>query len=877
MEENTNNNKDTFAVKTMHISDMFENWFLDYASTVILERSIPNVSDGLKPVQRRILHSMEELEDGRYNKVANIVGNTMKYHPHGDASIGEAIVNLGQKDLLIDTQGNWGNILTGDGAAAPRYIEARLTPFAKEVVFNDKTTQWQPSYDGRNKEPVTLPIKFPLLLAQGTKGVAVGMSTEIMPHNFNEILDACIAYLKKEDFVLLPDFPTGGKLDASKYNDGLNGSRLRIRAKINKIDNKTLSITEIPYNTTTDTVIESIVAANNKGKIKIKKIDDNTARNVEIIIQLAQGVSPDKTIDGLYAFTNCEVSISPITCVIVDDKPCFLSISEILKISTDNTVELLFKELTIRKNELLEALLYASLERIFIENRIYRQIEECKTWETIISTIDKGLEPYKSTFYREITIDDITKLTEIQIKKISKYDLDKEAEKAKKLNNELKEIESNLNSIVDYAIKYFTHIKEKYGKDKERKTLVSNFDSIDAKKAIALSNKLYINREEGFAGTSLKKYEYICDCSDIDDIITVNSDGTYKIQKVSEKFFVGKDVIYINVFNKNDDRTIYNVIYRDGKNGTYFVKRFPVTGITLDKEYNITQGKEDSKIVYFNARPNGEAETIKVTLKSKPRMKTKTFEYEFKNLAIKNRNAKGNIFSKNPIKNIVMKDEGISTLSAQKIWFDESSRLLNADGHGIYLGTFEGDDKIFYATQDGYCHIINFDMQNHFSDRPIVICKHHPQHIYSVIYYSGDKQKHYVKRFTLDNEVASANMLDDDENSKLINIFIHEHQRIALVFSNNGKAATYNEIVELDNFIDVKSVAAKGKRLTDKDIEEILLLPSYYPENTDYDDDVAENDDNDTAAEANPEYVNEEEENNEEDETDDENTQYTLF
>lgn len=838
MEDNKTDRSSKYqSTKTLHINSMYENWFLDYASYVILERAVPEVTDGLKPVQRRILHSMHELDDGRYNKVANIIGNTMKYHPHGDASIGDAIVQIGQKDLLIDTQGNWGNILTGDGAAAPRYIEARLTPFAKEVVFNNKTTEWVPSYDGRNKEPVTLPIKFPLLLAQGARGIAVGLASKIMPHNFNELIDASIAYLKKEEFELYPDFPTGGLADFSKYNDGKAGSRIRLRARISKLDSKTLVITEIPFETTTDNIIESIVKANNNGKIKIKKIDDNTASKVEIIIQLAAGVSPDKTIDGLYAFTDCEMSIAPNTCVIHNNKPAILGVSEILKLSTDNTVELLYREQLIRKSELLEQILYASLERIFIENRIYRKIEECKTWESVLKTIDDGLEPYKPQFYRVITTEDIIKLTEIKIKKISKYDLNREEERMKNLQAELNVVEGNLADIVNFAIKYFEKIKEKYGKGKERLTEIINFDNIDVSKAVAHTCKLYINRSEGFAGLALKKDEFVCDCSDIDQVLTINRSGKYTIRKISDKFFVGEDVIYIGIFHKNDDRTTYNAIYQDGKNGSYFVKRFTINGITLEKEYDVTQGKNDSKIVYLNVRPNGEAEIVKVFLKPRPRMKLQAFEYDFKELAIKNRSAKGNLLTKNPIKKITLKDEGVSTLDARQIWYDETVKRLNNDNRGFLIGAFEADDKIFYATSDGNCHLINFDLSNHFEYNPIVICKHYPDRVYSVIYYSGEKERYYVKRFQLDNNPFFGTMLDGNPNSKLINIFISDHPRIALIYPENEKGHDYCEIFELDSFIESKGITAKGKRLTEKDFNEILILNSYYPDRN-YEDNI---------------------------------------
>ena len=816
---------------SLQVAEMYENWFLDYATYVILERAIPELLDGLKPVQRRILHTMDEMEDGRFNKVANIIGQTMKYHPHGDASIGDALVQIGQKELLVDTQGNWGNIITGDSSAAPRYIEARLTAFAKEVVFNPKTTEWTPSYDGRNNEPVKLPVKFPLLLAQGVEGIAVGLASKILPHNFVELIDATLAYLKGEEFVLFPDFPNGGKADFSKYNDGLRGGKVISRAKISKIDNKTLVVTEIPYSKTTENLISSIILANDKGKIKIKKIDDNTAEKAELVVHLAAGVSPDKTIDALYAFTDCQISLSPNACVIYNKKPVFMGVSEMLKISADNTVELLRKELEIKQAELMEQLLYASLERIFIENKIYRQIEECKTWEAVLSTIDKGLEPYKPSFYREITQDDILKLTEIKIKKISKFDLDKEEERVRNMENLLKEIRKNLAAIIPFTIKYFEKIKEKYGKGRERKTEIENIDSIDAVKVAATSCKLYVDREEGFAGLALKKAEYVCDCSDIDDIICIGRSGKYQISKVSDKFFVGKDVLYINVFRKNDSRTIYNCVYQDGANGAYFVKRFPITGITRDKEYDITQGKANSKIIYLNVRPNGEAETIKISLRPKPKLKSLNLEFDFKDLAIKNRNSKGNTLTKHGVKKIQIKDEGISTLAALKIWFDESVKKLNTDGRGTFLGEYEGDDKILYVLADGTFRIINFDLTNHFDDVPIYIRKHHPLRIYSVIYYSGEKEKTYAKRFQHENIEIFASLLDGHANSRILNFFFEDHPRIALVYPDNK----YYEMVELDTFIEPKGYAAKGKRLTEKDFDEILILKPYYPDRTVFD------------------------------------------
>lgn len=815
--------------KVMQVPEMFDNWFLDYSSSVILERSVPEIIDGLKPVQRRILHSMYELDDGRYNKVANIIGNTMKYHPHGDASIGDAIVQIGQKELLIDTQGNWGNILTGDRAAAARYIEARLTPFAKEVIFSPKITEWKPSYDGRNNEPVKLPVKFPLLLAQGAEGIAVTLSSKILPHNFNELIDASISYLQGEDFTILPDFPTGGKADFSKYNDGQRGGRVRSRAKISKIDNKTLVITEIPFSTTTDSVIASIIRANDAGKIKIKKIDDNTSNKVEIVIQLAANISPDKTIDGLYAFTDCEVSIAPNCCVINDKRPVFIGVSNILKISADNTVRLLKAELDIKQAELLEQILYASLERIFIENKIYRKIEECKTWESVISTIDHGLDPYKPLFYREITQDDIIKLTEIKIKKISKYDLGKEEEKLHSLEDNLSQVKHHLANIIEYTIEFFNSIKNKYGKGRERKTEIENLDSIDAVKVAATSCKLYVNREDGFAGIAIKKDEFVCDCSDIDDMIIIHNSGKYEIKKVADKVFVGQDILYINIFRKNDDRTIYNCVYQDGANGAYYVKRFPITSVTRDKEYDITNSKTGSKIIYLNVRPNGEAETIKVFLKPRPKLKKLNLEYDFKDISIKGKNTKGNLLTRHAIRKIQIKDDGISTLSARKIWFDDAVKRLNTDNRGTYLGEFESEDKIFYVLPDGSCRVINFDLTNHFDDVPVFIKKHNPLKVYTIIYFSGEKEKSYVKRFILDNTEIFTTVLDGAPQSKLLNVFDNDHPRIALTFPDNGRPQTC-EIFELDVFIEPKGIAAKGKRLTEKDFDEILILSPYYPD-----------------------------------------------
>ena len=712
--------------KTIHLSGMYENWFLDYASYVILERAVPDLKDGLKPVQRRILHAMKNLDDGRYNKVANIIGHTMQYHPHGDASIGDALVQLGQKDILIDAQGNWGNVLTGDSAAAPRYIEARLSKFASEVVFNPKTTPWKSSYDGRNKEPIVLPVKFPLLLAQGVEGIAVGLASKILPHNFNELIEASISILRNEEFELYPDFPTGGLADVSKYNDGLRGGRIRIRAKISQLDKKTLVISEIPFGTTTTSLIESVVSANDKGKIKIKKIDDNTAENVEIIVQLAPNVSPDQTIDALYAFTDCEVSVSPNSCVIDDGKPRFLGVREILRISVDNTVRLLKSELEIRKEELLEQWHFSSLEKIFIEKRIYRKIEECETWEAVIEAIDKGLKPYRKLLHRDIIEDDILRLTEIKIKRISKFNSFKANEIIKGIELEIDEVNNHLEHLIDFAINYFRQIKKKYGTGRERKTELRNFDIIEATRVAAATQKLYVNREEGFAGTSLRKDEYICDCSDIDDIIVFREDGTYMITKVTAKTFIGHNIVYVNVFQKNDDRTIYNVIYRDGKKGTARVKRFAVTNLMRDKEYTVTRGEEDSRILYFSANPNGEAEVVKVFLKPKPKLRKLAFEYDFSQLEIKGKGSQGNILSKHAVKNVVKREEGVSTLGARDIWYDDTVKRLNTDGRGVRLGAFISDEKILTIQQSGFYKLMNYDLSNHFDEDMIRIEKFDP-------------------------------------------------------------------------------------------------------------------------------------------------------
>ncbi|NTW25230.1 MAG: DNA gyrase/topoisomerase IV subunit A, partial [Lentimicrobium sp.] len=756
--------------KTIQLSGMYQSWFLDYASYVILERAVPEILDGLKPVQRRILHAMDELDDGRYNKVANIIGHTMKYHPHGDASIGDALVQLGQKDLLIDAQGNWGNILTGDNAAAARYIEARLSKFAIEVLFNPKTTRWKLSYDGRNKEPVTLPAKFPLLLAQGVEGIAVGLASKILPHNFNELIDASIRILQDKDFDLYPDFLTGGLADCSKYNEGLRGGKVRLRARINQLDKKTLVITEIPFGTTTGGLIDSIVAASEKGKIKIRKIDDNTANTVEILIHLTPGVSPDTTIDALYAFTDCEVSISPNNCVIQEGKPRFSGVKEILRESTSYTLELLKAELTIRRQELMENLLYASLEKIFIENRIYHDIEECGSWDEVLITIDKGLEPYKPQFYREIVIDDILRLTEIKIKRISKFNAFKSDEQIKNLSDEKAQVEHYLNNLIEYAIEYFRNIKRKYGKGRERRTELRSFDNIEAVMVAAANQKLYVNKIEGFAGTSLKKDEFVCDCSDIDDIIVFREDGTFIVTRVTEKVFVGEQVIHIDVFRKNDERTTYNLVYQDGKAGGVYIKRFAVVGVTRDKEYSLTKGTKGSKVLYFTANPNGEAEIIRVLLKPRPKLKKPVFDFNFGELAIKGRNSQGNILTKYAVKKISQAEAGVSTLGARDIWFDDSIRRLNTEGRGRLLGAFSADDKILTLMQSGQYRLYNFDISNHFDEDLLIIEKFNEKKPVSVVYYNAEKEFYYLKRFQVEQTDKKTDFIGEETASKLIQV-----------------------------------------------------------------------------------------------------------
>jgi topoisomerase IV subunit A len=822
------------------LSGMYQNWFLDYASYVILERAVPHIEDGLKPVQRRILHSMKRLDDGRYNKVANIIGHTMQFHPHGDASIGDALVQLGQKDLLIDCQGNWGNILTGDGAAAPRYIEARLSKFAIDVVFNPKTTEWRPSYDGRNKEPVCLPVKFPLLLAQGVEGIAVGLSSKILPHNFNELITASIAYLQGESFELYPDFQTGGYIDVTRYNDGERGGAVKVRSKINKLDNKTLVITEVPFGRTTSSVIESILRANDKGKIKIRKVDDNTAMNVEILVHLAPGVSSDKTIDALYAFSDCEVSISPNCCVIRDEKPAFLRVSDVLVRSTDNTMALLKCELEIHKAELQESLLYSSLEKIFIEERIYKDkgFEESKDMEAAIRHVDKRLEPFKPNFIREITDEDILKLMEIKMGRILKFNTQKAEELIATMKTQIEEIDHNLAHLVNYTIEWFEGLRKKYGKNFPRRTEIRNFDTIEAAKVVEANEKLYINREEGFIGTSLKKDELICPCSSIDDVILFYKDGKLKVVKVSEKMFIGKNLLYVNVFKKNDSRTIYNLVYRNGKEGASYIKRFAVSGITRDKEYDLTQGVNGSRILYFSANPNGEAEVIKVILKPGPRIKKLQFDKDFSEIAIKGRQSMGNILSKNDIHKITLKQKGGSTLGGRQVWFDRDVLRLNYDGRGEFLGEFQSDDLILVIRKNGTFYTTNFDLSNHYNDDVNRVEKFDADKIWTAALYDADQQNYpYLKRFPLEATPKPQSFTGDNPETVLITLTDTYYPRFEIVFGGND---SFREKMILDgeDFIGVKSFKAKGKRITTFNVDSIQELePIRFPERKEREDD----------------------------------------
>lgn len=807
------------------ITGMYQDWFLDYASYVILERAVPAIEDGLKPVQRRIMHSLRELDDGRYNKVANIVGHTMQYHPHGDASIGDAMVQIGQKDLLIDTQGNWGNILTGDRAAAPRYIEARLSKFALEVVFSPKVTDWQLSYDGRKKEPINLPVKFPLLLAQGAEGIAVGLSTKILPHNFVELIDASIKHLKGRKFVILPDFPTAGIMDATNYNDGLRGGKVRVRAKISQQDKNTLVITEIPFSTNTSSLIDSILKANDKGKIKIKKIEDNTAAEVEILVHLPHGISPDKTIDALYAFTSCEVSISPLGCIIEDNKPLFIGVAEMLRRSTDYSVELLKQELEVQLNELEEQWHFASLERIFIENRIYRDIEEEETWEGVISAIDKGLQPHIKHLKRAVTEDDITRLTEIRIKRISKFDIDKAQQKIEALEADIAQVKHHLANLIDFAIAYFTNLKKTYGKGRERKTEIRVFDDVDATKVVMRNTKLYVNREEGFVGTSLRRDEYVTDCSDIDDIIVFTKDGKMMITKVDSKTFVGKDIIHVAVFKKKDKRTIYNMIYRDGTRGASYVKRFAVTGVTRDKEYDLTMGKKGSQVWYFSPNPNGEAEVITVYLRQVGSIKKLKFELDFADLAIKGRGVKGNIVTKYSIKKIELKERGISTLKPRKIWFDSTVLRLNVDGRGELMGEFRGTDRLLIINRKGIVKTIMPDVTTHFDDDMLVLEKWVPKKPISAIYFDGEKERYFIKRFLVENEGKDELFISEHPKSRLEMVSVDYRPVAEVVFSKiRGKDQKRNQTIDIEQFISIKGIKALGNQLTADKVKQIKLL-----------------------------------------------------
>ena len=812
---------------TQHLTGMYRTWFIDYASYVILERAVPHLLDGLKPVQRRILHAMKRIDDGRLNKVANIVGYTMQYHPHGDASIGDALVQLGQKELLIDHQGNWGNIYTGDQAAAPRYIEARLSRFANEVLFNPKTTEWKLSYDGRNKEPITLPVKFPLLLAQGAEGIAVGLSSKILPHNFNEICDAAIDYLHGREFQLFPDFQTGGLVDVTKYNDGARGGSVKIRARINKIDNKTLSITEIPYGKTTSSLIDSIIKAADKGKIKIKKVDDNTAQNVEILIYLAPGVSPDKTIDALYAFTDCEVSVSMNCCVIYDNKPHFLTVSDILRRTTDNTLQLLKRELEIERAELQEDLLFATLERIFIEERIYKdkEYEESRSKDEACQHISRRIEPFKHLFIREVTRDDLDKLFEIKMLRILRFSSDKADERIANLKSQLEDIAKKLADLVGYTSDWFQMLKEKYGKDFPRRTEIRGFDTIEAAKVAEANEKLYINREEGFIGTGLKKDEFIANCSNLDDVIIFYRDGKYTITPVSEKKFVGKNIIHIDIFKKNDNRTVYNAVYKNGKDGIYYIKRFFVTGITRDKTYDLTQGEKGSRVVYFTANPNGEAEVIKVVLRPNPKLRKVVFDKDFSEIAIKGRQSMGNILTKNDVQKITLKQRGGSTLGGRKVWFDRAVLKLNYDERGDYLGEFNSQDKVLVVTTDGGFYMTAFDPSVHFNDNILRIERYDAGKVWTALLHDADQQDYlYMKRFQFEVSNRKQSYLGENSNSRLVILTDEALPRFEVVF---GGADSFRQPITVDaeDFVAVKSFKAKGKRVTTFEVAAVNELP----------------------------------------------------
>lgn len=858
------------------LDDMFEDYFLEYASYVILERAVPASEDGLKPVQRRLMHALKEMDDGRFNKVANVIGATMQYHPHGDASIGDAMVTIGQKELLLDIQGNWGDVRTGDSAAAPRYIEVRLSKFANEVLFNEDTTEWQMSYDGRKREPVTLPSKFPLLLEMGVEGIAVGLSTKMMPHNFIEICDACVKHLKGNRFTLYPDFITGGIMDVSNYNDGARGGKIKVRAKISEVDKKTLKISEIPYGTTTGGLIDSIIKANDRGKIKIKKVEDNTAKEVEILVHLGTNTSPDITIDALYAFTNCEVSVSPNAVVIRDDKPHFVSVSDILKDSTEQTKHLLKRELEIKKFELMEKLLYSSLEKIFIENRIYRDIEECETFEAVIETIDKGLQPFKEDFYREIGREDILRLTEIRIKRISKYDSFKADELMKKLEENLKEVNHNLENLTDYAIAFFERLKEKYGPGRERKTEILEFEEVSATVVAANNQKLYVDRQNGFVGYGIKKEEYIMECSDIDDVIVFRKDGTYSVSKVQEKNFVGKDILHCSVFRKNDERRIYNVIYLDGKSGRTYAKRFNVTSITREKEYTVTKGTPKSRILYFSDNENGEAEVVTINLTAGSTAKKKQFDYDFSDLLIKGRSAQGNVVTKYPVRKVALKSAGKSTLGGVDIWYTPTLGRLNRDEHGDYLGNFEAEDKILVIYKTGEYELTNFELTNHYDARQVMhITKYEEDGIISAIYYDGDSRIFYVKRFVIETSTMDKRFgfLTDHHRTELLGVSYDALPRAELKVKKDRKSAVAKKEFNIDELVGVKGWKALGNKLPYMKVSGVKWLEPGIPENSE-DDETDENEeegvDEAVTAEEITDTLETPEEESEEEETSDE-------
>jgi len=826
MSEFINTEIDISGQEVIHVSGMYKNWFLDYASYVILERAVPHINDGFKPVQRRILHSLKELDDGRYHKVANIIGHTMKYHPHGDASIGDAMVQIGQKDLLLDMQGNWGNTATGDRAAAPRYIEVRLTPFALDVVFNNKITSWSSSYDGRGKEPITLPVKFPILLAHGVEGIAVGLSTKILPHNFNELIDASIKILKGISPKILPDFPSGGMADFSNYNDGKRGSRVRVRAKIKQVERNLLHITELPYSLNTNSLINSIIKANEKGKIKIRKIEDNTAEHVEISILLPSGISPDKTIDALYRFTDCELSISPLCCVIHENTPIFNGVSELLKISTDHTQDLLYQELIVTLKELENKWHFASLERIFIENRIYHSIEELTNWDEIITTILKKLKPFCNELKKEVSREDAERLTEIKIKRITRFDLEKAINDLNKLEQKILETKHNISNLTEYAIDYFKNLKKKYGNEKTRKTEIKTFESIDATKVVVANKKLYVNREEGFIGTNLKKDEYVGDCSDIDNIIIIRNSGLMQVVKIDSKVFVGKDIIHVAVFKRKDERTIYNMIYNDGNSGYTMIKRFNVSSITRNKDYSLTKSLKGSKILYLTSNPNGEAETVSVLLRKSPKLKSLKFDYNFADLSIKGKGSGGNILSKNSVKRIELKSEGISTLSARKIWFDDNVNRINIDSRGKLLGEFAANDKILTINQKGISELKGFEITSHFDDDMIVIEKFDLQKPITAIYFDGNKKMFFVKRFLLENVSNKFLFISDHKDSYLEFLSTDWRPQIEIIYTKEKGKDRKKDIIDLEKFINIKGAKSIGNKLTSSKIKEIIKLES---------------------------------------------------